>query len=83
MHRLSATQAARRFSEVLDAVERRGESFVVLRRGRAVAHIGPAAAVQGLTLKALLRGTPPDEAWASDLRSLRRSLQVEERDWRA
>jgi len=30
---LTATEAARNFSDVLDAVERDGESFVVVRRG--------------------------------------------------
>jgi prevent-host-death family protein len=44
MRRLTATDAARRFSEVLDAVEMHGESFLVVRRGQAVARIEPARA---------------------------------------
>lgn len=81
MRSLSATEAARRFAEVLDAVERRGETFVVVRRGRAVARIGPAAAADGKTLKAILRANPRDRAWASELRALRAALAVEERRW--
>ena len=81
MRRLTATEAARHFSELLDAVEVRGETFVVLRRGRAVARIGPAAAADGKTVKAILRSNRPDRAWASDLGALRAALTVEDRRW--
>src|SRR5680860_1313735 len=43
MRQVTATEAARRFSEMLDSVENGRERFVVMRRGRAVATIGPAA----------------------------------------
>ena len=81
MRRLTATDAARRFSELLDAVERRGESFMVVRRGRAVARIEPARAANGKRVKEVLRSNPPDRAWASELRELRAALAVEDRDW--
>ena len=81
MRSLTATEAARRFSELLDAVERRGETFLVVRRGRAVARIGPARAANGKTVKELLRSNPPDTEWASELRELRSALIVEERAW--
>ena len=74
MRSLSATEAARRFSEVLDAVADRGESFVVMRRGRAVARIGPASA-RGAHVKALLRSRPRDDAWTEELLEL---IPVEE-----
>lgn len=77
---LTATEAARRFSEVLDAVDR-GETFVVVRRGRPVARIGPAAAARGATVKELLRSRPRDDEWASELRELRSMVDLEERDW--
>ena len=70
---MSATEAARRFSELLDAVERHGETFVVLRRGRAVASIGPTAGADGRDVKAILREHGADSAWASELRALRDS----------
>jgi prevent-host-death family protein len=81
MRNVTATDAARRFSELLDAVERRGETFVVVRRGRAVARIGPARAANGKAVKEILRSNPPDPEWASELRRLRASLDVEERRW--
>ena len=81
MRRLTATEAVRRFSELLDAVESRGETFVVLRHGRAVARIAPAAAADGRAVKKLLRERSPDDGWASELRELRAALTVEERRW--
>jgi prevent-host-death family protein len=81
MRRVSATEAARRFSDLLDQVERDGETFVVERRGRAVASIAPAAAVSGRTVKELMRSQPPDPAWAGELAELRGLLEHEERRW--
>lgn len=68
MKQLSATDAARRFSDVLDSVERKGESFVVVRHGRAVATIGPAVAGTGRALKEALREHPLDPEWRAELR---------------
>jgi antitoxin (DNA-binding transcriptional repressor) of toxin-antitoxin stability system len=81
MRRLTATEAARGFAEMLDAVERNGETFVVLRNGRPVARIGPTPAAHGAAVKEALRGGPPDGEWADELRALRSTLRVEERDW--
>ena len=81
MQRVSATDAARRFSELLDAVERRSESFVVFRRGHAVARIEPARAASGRLVKEILRANPPDVDWALELHELRGSLAIEERPW--
>jgi prevent-host-death family protein len=81
MRSVSATEAARRFSELLDAVERRGETFLVVRRGRAVARIEPARAANGKLVKGLLRSNPPDRRWASELHELRAALSVEDRPW--
>jgi len=81
MQSVSATDAARRFSELLDAVERRSESFVVFRRGRAVARIEPARAANGRLVKDVLRSNPPDVDWALQLHELRSTLEVEERPW--
>jgi antitoxin (DNA-binding transcriptional repressor) of toxin-antitoxin stability system len=82
MKRLSATEAARRFSDVLDAVETRRESFVVLRRGRAVATIGPATGATGVRIKEVLRQHPPDSAWAGDLHAVRTALADDTDPWR-
>lgn len=82
MKQLSATDAARRFSDVLDSVERKGESFVVVRHGRAVATIGPTVAGTGRALKEALRKHPPDPEWAAELRALREEVGPGIARWR-
>lgn len=42
MKRISATEASRNFSRVIDAAAHRGESFVVERNGEPVVEIRPA-----------------------------------------
>jgi prevent-host-death family protein len=81
MKRVSATEAARRFSDVLDAVEAGRESFVVVRRGREVATIAPAAPAAGKRLKSVLEAHPPDAAWSRELEELRGSLADESDPW--
>jgi prevent-host-death family protein len=71
MKQLSATDAARRFSDVLDRVESDRESFVVVRHGRPVATIGPAGNGTGRAAKDALRAHRPDPGWAAELRELR------------
>ena len=71
MKQLSATDAARRFSNVLDSVEFEHETFVVVRHGRVVATIGPAVAGTGRALKDALLKHRPDAEWAAELRELR------------
>lgn len=83
MKQLSATDAARRFSEVLDSVESAGESFVVVRHGRIIATIGPATAGTGKVLKDALRGNQPDPEWAAELRELRDAVGPPADPWRA
>jgi antitoxin (DNA-binding transcriptional repressor) of toxin-antitoxin stability system len=79
MRRLTATEAARRFLDLIDRVERDGETFVVERRGRAVASIQPVAAVTGRTVKNLLRAQAPDPDWERELAMLRGSVEPEDR----
>lgn len=81
MKQLSATDAARRFSEVLDEVERGGESYVVVRHGRPVATIGPASGGTGKALKEVLRAHLPDDAWADEVRELREGLEPVADPW--
>ncbi|HWK26359.1 MAG TPA: type II toxin-antitoxin system Phd/YefM family antitoxin [Solirubrobacter sp.] len=72
MSEISATEASKRFADVLDAVEHRGETFTVVRRGRVVATIAPARNGTGADLRRILAEHPPDDQWADDLRDLRR-----------
>lgn len=82
MKQLSATDASRRFSEVLDDVERAGESYIVVRHGRPIATIGPATGGTGKALKEALRAHRPDDAWADELRELRENIEPPAEPWR-
>jgi len=68
---ISATDASKRFADLLDAVEHRGETFTVVRRGRVVATSAPAHRGTGADLRRILGELPPDDRWAADLRELR------------
>jgi antitoxin (DNA-binding transcriptional repressor) of toxin-antitoxin stability system len=81
VRQLSATDAARRFSDVLDSVETEGETFVVVRRGQVVATIGPALVGSGRALKRALRENRPDSEWAAELRELRESVGSARDPW--
>jgi len=82
MEQVSATEAARSFSDVLDRVEAEGETFVVVRHGRVVATIGPALGGTGKALKAVLREHEPDVGWADELRDLRETVGPAADPWR-
>jgi prevent-host-death family protein len=67
MRTISATEASRRFSDLLDAIER-GESVTVTRGNRPVAEIHPARRRTGQDLRAALADVPaPDDHFESDL----------------
>jgi len=64
--RISATETARRFSELMNRVRYRGESFIVERGGKPVCEILPARPTRfsGKDLADLLRSLPkPDEEY--------------------
>jgi prevent-host-death family protein len=81
MKEISATEAARRFSDVLDAVEHGHETFRISRGGRPVARLVPTEAASGRSAKDLLLRHTPDDRWASELAEIRALLVTEERDW--
>ncbi len=83
MKEITATDAARGFSALLDAVELQGETFVVTRGGRSIARIEAATGASGATVKALLRRRRTDPAWADDVREVRTAAAVQERAWPA
>lgn len=76
---VSATDAARNFADLLDAVEHRGEHFTIVRRGRVVAQLDPVRRGAGRDVKALLREHAADPDWRSDLADVRSLLQLEDR----
>jgi prevent-host-death family protein len=79
MSEVSATDAARKFADLLDAVEHRGERFTIVRRGRPVAHLEPVRGGSGAAVKDVLRRHRRDRAWAGELAALRGLVEVEER----
>jgi antitoxin (DNA-binding transcriptional repressor) of toxin-antitoxin stability system len=71
--RISATTAARSFSELMNRVRYRGESFVVERGGKPICEILPArpARFSGAELANLLRSLPkPDEEYLAIVEEL-------------
>lgn len=78
---ISATTAAKRFREVLNDVEHRGEIFEVERHGRPVARIGPTQRVahRGVSWKEALpllsAGPTPDAEFPTDLEEVKRQVQ--------
>ncbi len=76
---VSATDAARNFANLLDAIEHRGEHFTIFRRGKAIAHLEPVSRGRGVDVKALLRRHRPDKASVDDVTELRSLLIIEDR----
>ena len=79
MPEVSATDAARNFADLLDAIEHRGEHFTIVRRGKAIAHLEPMNRGLGVDVKALLRRHRPDAAWPGELDEVRSLLEIEDR----
>jgi prevent-host-death family protein len=67
MRTISATEASRKFSDLLDAIER-GETVIVTRGNRAVAEIRPALRRTGRDLRAALAEiAPPDDRFEASI----------------
>ena len=67
MRTMTATEASRHFSDLLDAVER-GETVTIVRGNNPVAEIGPAHRRTGADLRTALTGTtPPDDAFVKSI----------------
>jgi antitoxin (DNA-binding transcriptional repressor) of toxin-antitoxin stability system len=83
MARMTATQVARSFSEVLNRVAA-GEEIEVARSGAPVAVIGPpkAALLSAERFRELLASAPrTDEDFADDLRAVRESAGPPREPW--
>lgn len=83
MTRLTATEAARSFSEVLNRVTA-GEEVEVTRSGAPVAVIGPATArfISAERFRELIATAPrPDEAFADDVRAARAAIGPPGESW--
>jgi antitoxin (DNA-binding transcriptional repressor) of toxin-antitoxin stability system len=76
---VSATDAARNFADLLDAIEHRGEHFTIVRRGKAIAHLEPMNRGLGVDVKALMLRHRPDPQWANQLDEVRSLVEIDER----
>ena len=67
MRIMTATEASRNFSDLLDAIDR-GETVTITRGHRAVAELRPARRRTGAGLRAALADiTPPDDRFTRDV----------------
>ena len=84
-HAISATQAARAFSDLLNRVLYRGEAFVIERGGEAVCEISPIKPRRftGADLLGLLRSLPKPDAgfWKAVEEATRQQPSVPEAPW--
>ncbi len=82
---ISATEAAREFSRVLDDLEHRHETvFYVLRHGRSVARIeaDTGRRARWCDVRAALAGAPrPDDGFRAELDEIRASQSMEADPW--
>lgn len=77
MRTISATEASRRFSDLLDAIEA-GETVTVTRGGKSIAEIRPAPRRRGRDLRAALARIPaPDEKFVTDVNEAMASITQE------
>lgn len=72
---ITATEASRAFSRLLDTVEHEGATYVIVRHGSPVAQLSPVARCTGAKLKSLLAEHPPDDEWSTDLAAVRDLLE--------
>lgn len=74
--RVTATEAARRFSDLLNRVRYAGESFVIVRGDEEIGQLVPAEPNRPLTLRGLLdilaSEGAPDPELADDLEAIQR-----------
>lgn len=67
MRTMTATEASRNFSDLLDAIER-GETITITRGHHVVAEIRPAKRRTGADLRAALENIPPpDDKFSGDI----------------
>ena len=69
MRTITATEASRNFSDLLDAIER-GETVIITRGHQVIAEIRPARRRTGADLRSALEEIPPpDDRFSEDIAS--------------
>ena len=82
MRTMTATEASRAFSALLDEAER-GETIVVTRGGKRVAVIAPSPANNGSQVIELLASTKVDPGFDDDVRAARDAVTLDGPVWPA
>lgn len=81
---ITATKAAKSFSDFLNRVHYNGETFTIERGGEAIAQLGPVAGARpGVTFSEWLtnlEGHAPDASFATDLEEIVRNQPLAEGD---
>lgn len=80
MKLMTATEASRRFSDVLDMVEH-GETIAITRGGHRIAVLAPAPGATVGDIAAAMRRTPVDETFASDIASALELVSEDSDPW--
>jgi prevent-host-death family protein len=86
MERITATEAARRLSDLLNRVRYRGEAFTITRGGEVVAELAPSPSADGVPLAELVERViavrSGDPEFAEDLERIQRDQAPPElREW--
>jgi len=77
---MTATEASRQFSDLLDAIER-GETVTITRGHHPVAEMSPPRRRTGRDLRAALEGVPPpDDRFAADITAALAQLSADGSD---
>jgi antitoxin (DNA-binding transcriptional repressor) of toxin-antitoxin stability system len=71
---ISATEAARTFSDILSQVQFRGERYTIARGGKPIASVGPAAPPVRLTLKDAIEVLKQLPSLGDDARAFARTV---------
>lgn len=80
MRTITATEASRNFSDLLDAIER-GETVTITRGHHAVAEMRPARRMTGADLREALENVPPpDDRFVEDISGALALISSEEAD---
>jgi antitoxin (DNA-binding transcriptional repressor) of toxin-antitoxin stability system len=82
MRRITATEASRDFSRLLDEVEQ-GASFLITRAGQVIARIERAPAPNGRAVRELLQRYGPDPEFADAIEEACRFMIDQEPRWLA
>ena len=84
MHRITASELARRLGDILGRIRYRGDAFIIERHDVAIAQIGPVPGAVKATLRdaaVAWTSAPADSAFADDLERAGRADRPPRNPW--